>query len=148
MKCDFLFLPGPPSIARHRALQSLQMIFSLASAVLQSSVYHLNATCKKKQNNETALANVLLNFSLLRNFDNERNKKTHQKFSSIRFSMEHDDAILTPSLFNMAALSMPLSSALSIWRKSPTLWETGRRINWHFSLRLGSGQTTFGSPRM
>lgn len=41
---------------------------------------------------------------------------------------------------------MPLSSAKSICRKSPTLWETGRRVNWHFSFRLGSGTMTCGNP--
>lgn len=72
----------------------------------------------------------------------------YQKLSSMRFSIEHDEAILTPCLFNIAALSIPLSSAFSISRKSPTLCDTGRNTNWHFSWRLGSGQTMLGSPRI
>lgn len=71
---------------------------------------------------------------------------TYQKDSSIKLSMEQADAIRTPSSLIMAARSMPRSSDNSICRKSPTLCETGRSANWHFSLRLGSGTVMCGSP--
>lgn len=73
---------------------------------------------------------------------------TYQKSSSIKFSIEQAAAIRTPSPFRMVARSMPLSSARNIFRKSPTLCDTGLNANWHFSLRLGSGTTTCGRPRM
>ena len=83
----------------------------------------------------------VVNFSyVIRNFD------THRKSSSIRLSIEHAAAILTPSAVSTTARSMPRSSSFIISRKSPTLCVTGRSVNWHFSLRLGSGTVTCGSP--
>lgn len=73
---------------------------------------------------------------------------THQKPSFNKLSIEHAAAIRMPSSFMTAARSIPLSSAKSICRKSPTLWDTGRSANWHFSFRLGNGTVTCGNPLM
>lgn len=72
----------------------------------------------------------------------------YQKSSFSRLSIEHAAAIRTPSSLSTAARSIPLSSANSICKKSPTLWVTGRSANWHFSFRLGNGTTTCGNPRI
>lgn len=72
----------------------------------------------------------------------------YQKSSLSRLSIEHAAAIRMPSSLSTAARSIPLSSANSICRKSPTLWVTGRSANWHFSFRLGNGTTTCGNPRI
>lgn len=71
---------------------------------------------------------------------------THQNPSFSRLSIEHAAAIRIPSSFMTAARSIPLSSANSICRKSPTLCDTGRSANWHFSFRLGNGTVTCGNP--
>lgn len=72
----------------------------------------------------------------------------YQKSSLSRLSIEHAAAIRMPSSLSTAARSIPLSSANSICKKSPTLWVTGRSANWHFSFRLGNGTTTCGNPRI
>lgn len=71
---------------------------------------------------------------------------TYQNPSFSKLSIEHAAAIRIPSSFMTAARSIPLSSASSICRKSPTLCDTGRSANWHFSFRLGSGTVTCGNP--
>lgn len=46
----------------------------------------------------------------------------------------------------MMTLSIPLSSALSICKKSPTVCVIGLNIKQHFSRREGSGTVMWGSP--
>lgn len=90
---------------------------------------------------------ILCIFSPPKCSDKQHTSNTYQNASSIRCSIEQAAAIRCPSPFTIVARSMPLSSARSMSRKSPTLCETGRNVNWHFSLRLGSGTTTCGRPR-
>lgn len=60
--------------------------------------------------------------------------------------MEQEAAIRIPLSFKIVALSMPRSSDRSISKKSPTQCVMGLRVNWHNSLRLGSGTVTCGRP--
>lgn len=69
------------------------------------------------------------------------------KSSSNSVSIVLEDAIRVPSRPLHTTLSMPLSSRLSISRKSPTVLEMGFSVNLHRSFLLGSGTVIWGRPR-
>jgi hypothetical protein len=59
-----------------------------------------------------------------------------------------EDAMRTPSELDTTTRSIPGSSVLSILVKSPTVFVTGRKVNWQSSRLDGRGTVTVGNPRL